>query len=215
VTIVSVSRDDMVQAIVNLLKPWADPYQQQDVIAGAREQIGILEAAFPELSREGVRATRESARRILGKIANLKQKITDLQHECDGRASPEMRMRLAGIRCRPHYEVWASAERQLIATKPLDDNFVKALGDMKRECEAAIKGTLTERGGGSDQVKEWCANIACTLVIRFSKAPPTSGSADSPFRHIAGLLCKIIEPTEGDTIPDPERACEAALKRWR
>ena len=143
----SVPRDKLVQTIVDLLKPWADPYQQQDVIAGVREQIGILEAAFPELSREGLRATRESARRILGKIANLKHKITDLQHEGDGRASPEIRMRLAGIRGRPHYEVWAGAKRQLIATKPLDDNFVKALGDMKRECEAAIQGTLTETRG--------------------------------------------------------------------
>jgi len=210
----SVPRDKLVQTIVDLLKPWADPYQQQDVIAGVREQIGILEAAFPELSREGLRATRESARRILGKIANLKHKITDLQHEGDGRASPEIRMRLAGIRCRPHYEVWAGAKRQLIATKPLDDNFVKALGDMKRECEAAIQGTLTERGGGSDQVKEWCARIACTLVIRFSEAPPTSGSLTSPFRRIAGLLYKIIEPTERDYVPDLERACEATLKKW-
>jgi hypothetical protein len=171
----AVSRDELVQTIVGLLKPWVDPYQQRDVIAGVNEQIGEFEAALPELSREGVIATRECARKIL-------RKVTGMQRQLD--ASPEMRARLS----------------------PMLDN-------IKRECEAAIKGTLTERGGGNDQVKEWCARKAWVLVIRFSKSRPTSGSADSPFRHIAGLLCNIIEPTEGDDVPDLERPCEAVLKK--
>ena len=190
----------MVRAIADQWEPWADPYQQQDVIAGINEQIGDLQAAFAELSREGVRATRESARRILSKIADLQHIITDLQHECDVGASPEMRMRLAGIRRRPDY------------VKPLDDNYVKTLNDIKRECDAAIQGTLTE--GRRNLVKQWCARRTCALMYKFSKSPPTSGSANSPFRYSAGLLCKIIDPTttDGDKIPDLERACEAVLK---
>jgi hypothetical protein len=197
---VAVSRDDMVRAFADLLKPWADPYQQRDVIAGINEQIGDLEAALPELSREGVRATRESARRILGAIADLQRKIAELQHECDGGASPEVRERLAGIRCRPDY------------VKPLDDNFVKTLADIKRECDAAIEATLTE--GRRNQVKEWCARLARALFVRFSKSRPTSGSANSPYRYSAGLFCKIIDPTvtDGDKIPDLERECKAVLK---
>jgi hypothetical protein len=175
----------MVRAFADQLKEWADPYQQQDVLAGINEQIGNLEAAFPELSREGVRATRESARRILEAIA-------ELQHECDGGASPEMRERLAGIRCRPDY--------------------LKALEGIRRECDAAIEATLTE--GRKNQVKKWCARLARALFVRFSKSPPTSGSANSPYRYSAGLLCKIIDPTvtDGDKIPDLERECEAVLK---
>ena len=189
----------MVQAIADLWKPWADPYQQRDVIAGINEQIRVFKDAVPELSREGVIATRESARRILGKIADLQHKITDLQHECDGGASPEMRMRLAGIRCRPDY------------VKPLDDNYLKTLNDIKCECDAAIQGTLTT--GRGNQVKKWCARSAWALMCRFSKSPPTSGSANSPFRYSAGMICKIIDPkTGGDEIPDLERECEAVLK---
>ena len=174
-TIVSVSRDELVQEIVDLLKPWAHPYQQRDVIAGVRKQIADLEAAFPELSREGVIATRECARKILRIVTG-----PGMQRQLA--ASPEMRARLS-----------------------------PALDDIKRECEAAIRGTLTE--GRRNQVKEWCAKIACALVIRFSTSPPTSGSLASPFRRIAGRLCKIIEPTEGDAVPDLERQCEAALKK--
>jgi hypothetical protein len=161
--------------IVDRLEPWAKPYQQRDVIAGINEQIAVLKAAFPELSREGVRATRESARRIL-------DKITGLQHELD--RSPEMRMRLS---------------------QPLDN--------IKRECVAAIEGTLAE--GRRNLVKEWCARLAWALVSRFSESPPTSGSENSPYRHIAGLLYKIIDPEAGDDeIPDFERICEAVLKAY-
>jgi hypothetical protein len=173
----SVPQEDMVQTIADGLKPWADPYQQRDVIAGIGEQIKRLEAAFPELSREGVRATRESARRVLDIVANLQHAL--------GAASPEMRMRLSPYR--------------------------GTLEAIQRECAAAVEGTLTE--GRRNLVKEWCARSAWALVCRFSKSPPTSGSSDSPYRHITGLLYKIINPEAGDDeIPDFERICEAVLK---
>jgi hypothetical protein len=189
----SASPEDLVQLIVGLLKPWADPYQQRDVIAGINEEIAVLKAAFPELSREGVIATRASAKRLLPKIARLQHEIARLQHELDEKASPEMRMRLSAH-----------------------------VSAMKRECDAAIQGTLTE--GRRNQVKEWCVKKAWALICKFSEKRPTSGSTDSPFRHIAGLLCKIIDseghmgarnrgkPTDGDEIPDFERGCEDFLK---
>jgi hypothetical protein len=171
--------------IVDRLKPWADPYQQRHVTAGINDQIRILKDAFPELSRMGVRATRETARKVLNKITGLQRGLN---------RSPEMRMRLSG---------------------PLDR--------IKQECVAAIAGTLTE--GRRNLVEEWCAKSAWALVHRFSTKPPTSGSSDSPYRHIAGLLHKIIDPkgksrprskrVRGDAIPDLERACERVLKTMR
>jgi hypothetical protein len=85
-----------------------------------------------------------------------------------------------------------------------------SFADIKRECKAAISGSLT-RGRG-DQVKEWCALSAWRWIVKFSQARPTSGSINSPYREIASL---VYEAVTGNQDKDFERTCEAVLKRRR
>ena len=102
-----------------------------------------------------------------------------------GSASPEMRMRLK-------------------PTRP------RVAEEMKSECDAAIQSTLAD--GRRDQVKEWCARSAFGLIVKYSNLPPTSGSTDSPYRHIASLLYEIVDPNSRRI--DFERTSEAVLRRF-
>jgi hypothetical protein len=78
---------------------------------------------------------------------------------------------------------------------------------IKRICEQA-----EENRPADDQVRIWCAKIAHTLMVSFSDENPSSGSARSPYRVIAGLLYEVITGERGR---DLKRACDEELKAMR
>jgi len=169
------ARHDLVSAIATRLKPWHECWQDRDVLQAVGKQLRALQAAAPEfLSREAVRKTRASARKILAATMKIEGELAAL---------PELRLRLK------------SPQK------------IELLEEIKRECRAAVKGTLG--AGRRDQIKEWCARSAFALVVRFSKHRPTSSSADSPYRHIASLL---YEAVTGRRDKDFERVCKVVLK---
>jgi hypothetical protein len=101
--------------------------------------------------------------------------------------------------------------RRFIALRSDDPLFgrLKFVNDL---CE----GLSAESRG--DKVKAECAETALRLVQVCSAERPTSGSSDSRFRIIAGLLYKIVGPRTKNAIPDLRRACGEVLRQtkgWR
>ncbi|MGJ5120954.1 hypothetical protein [Bradyrhizobium oligotrophicum] len=109
-------------------------------------------------------------------------RLTDLAAQAT--LSPELRLRLA----------------------PEEERLRTVIRAVCKICDEA------DRDQRDDQVKIWCAEIAFTLLVRFSDKPPTSGSARSPFRVIASLLYEIVT---GEAGHDLRRACADELDKMR
>jgi hypothetical protein len=154
--------------------------------------IRTLRQAAPDyLDREAIRTTRADARTIVQSIADLED------HFRRATLSPELRIRLGlNIVHSPDEVDNMPVPRLLVA--------LKAVRDI---CEAADRGQPSD-----DQVKIWCAKIAHTLMVRFSKEKPSSGSEQSSYRVIAGLLFEVLTGIRGH---DLRRACDDELKAMR
>jgi hypothetical protein len=141
----------LVEDIVDNLRPWKDGLTKTEIGQFVADQIrAFRSASAAHLDRHAIQRTRDSARDILKTLDRLELQIN--------RASPEMKIRLgAGTNVLKH-----------------------RLAPFRRECEAAIRSSLTE--GRKDQVKDWAAKIAWILVKKFSVNEATSGSGKSPFK---------------------------------
>jgi hypothetical protein len=90
---------------------------------------------------------------------------------------------------------------------PERERLLDVLRAVKRVCEEAEQNQPPD-----DQVRTWCAKIAHTLIIRFSEERPSSGSARSRYRIVAGLLYEILT---GESGRDLKRACDEELTKMR
>jgi hypothetical protein len=176
--------DDLKTSIADAVKPWGrwqhPQITRKDVLASADKWISLLRSAKDHFSRAAVRRTRRSAREILA----ISTKLQRTQE----RASPEMKMRL----------------KMDAAANQFD------FSEIRRECEAAIRGTITT--GRKDQIKLECARCSMLLILEHSDKLPASGSPKSPYRLIAGLL---YEAATGIKESDFKRTCEIILAKYR
>jgi hypothetical protein len=145
-------------------------------------------------NRKAVRKTREDARAILKCIGHLEDQI----HRDD--LAPELRLRL-GLDVPSLKGTPADLDKMPVP------QLVNALKIVRDLCEAGVKNQPSE-----DQIRIWCAKTAHTLMVRFSTKKPSSGSADSSYRVIAGLLYEILT---GERERDLKRACDDELKAVR
>lgn len=99
------------------------------------------------------------------------------------------------------------AAEMRLRLEPEKERLLSALQAVRGICEDA-----KENQPSDDQVRRWCAKVAFTLMVRFSDKPPTSGSANSPYRVITGLLYEIVT---GEAGRDFKRACDDELKDMR
>ena len=83
---------------------------------------------------------------------------------------------------------------------------IEALNAVRDLCQAGA-----DNQPSTDQVKIWCARIAFTLLQLLDRES-SSGSADSPYRVIAGLLYEILTGEQGR---DLKRACDDYLSSIR
>lgn len=159
---------------------------------GVCEIIRTLRQDAPNyLDRNSIRKTRDDARTIVQSIGDLES------HFRRTTLSPELRIRLGlNIVHSPDEVGNMPVPRLLVA--------LKAVRDI---CEAAERGQPSD-----DQVKIWCARIAHTLMVRFSNEKPSSGSEQSSYRVIAGLLFESLTGIRGH---DLRRACNDHLQAMR
>jgi len=152
--------------------------------------IRALRRAAPEhLDREAIRKTRDQARTIVGLIDRLEKALTS-----DG-LTAELHLRLA-----------LEAQSGSTTNGPAQRLFV-ALDEVRQLCQAG-----DENQPAADQVRLWCARIAYSLMSRFSEQEITSGSPDSTYRAIAGLLYEVLT---GEADRDLKRACDDHLQGMR
>jgi hypothetical protein len=171
------SLDEIVGAIANELRPWKQT-ERGAVDDAVREQIGLLQDVSPRFfDRNAVRKMRDDARSIIKTITKLEQQIKG--------AAPELRLRLK-------LDVPEMPEIGLAL-------LFEELGYLRKECKNAIQAAPAK-----DQIKDWCALTAWSLVWTLSDSEPTS-TDNSPFRVIAGLLYQAIT---GKPDKDLRRACD-------
>lgn len=152
--------------------------------------IRTLRRASPEyFDREAIRKTRDEARDIVRFIDRLDRA---LRPEA---LSPELRLRLA-------LEVEARK-----STNSPGQRLLASLSEVRELCQAG-----DDNQPSADQVRIWCARIAYSLMHRFSDEPITSGSPDSTYRAIAGLLYEVLT---GERDRDLKRACDEHLQGMR
>lgn len=158
--------------------------------------VGIIRAlrlTSPEhFDRKAIRKTREDAREITRALDHL----DDLLRSATMGAELRLRLGLDQPGLLPKHAGNAPAGRLMIALQEVRE--------------------LCEHGGANqpsaDQVRIWCARIAFTLLHLFSNKEPTSGSADSPYRALAGLLYEVLTGEQGR---DLKRACDDHLRSLR
>jgi hypothetical protein len=184
--------NEIVQAIVGALKPWApqmrqletgeqeaDP-QPEAAISGAvrAEILRFRTTAVPHFfHRDAIKKTRDDARAIIKAIDNLTEHLSALT------MSPELRVRLG-----QHDRLIGSPSD--IANMPVP-RLIEALLEVRGICQSA-----DENQPQADQVKKWCAMIAIRLVLRFSTKKPNAGSDQSAYCTIAGYLYESVTGKE-------------------
>ena len=183
------TRRAFIVQIVNELAVDGKPEQQfrneatyDDVLSGVTKIALQTRALADKLhSRSAKKTTRADAQKIAATVDKLKLLLW--------RASPELQTRIG-----------VSKNARLFHELEL----------IKTHCKQAVEAGKSAKGR-SDEVKTQCANGAYLLMIGRSRKVLSNGSADEPFRAIAGLLHKYVYPTK--VIPDLRRACGAVLKK--
>jgi hypothetical protein len=200
---------ELVVLIVEALKPWCPQWRQIEtgyateiparevehmITDYVQQRIDSLRVTTRDFfSRDAVINKRQAARDVILTIDRLKHQLLN--------APPELRLRFK-TDLPPHFDQHVT---QLFA----------ALDHIHCECEKAINSAVKKGASGRrDEVKLWCARTAHLLMHKFSNEKPTSGSANAPYRVIAGLVYRAIVQSEADP-PDLKRACDTILKSFR
>jgi hypothetical protein len=158
-----------------------------EIPAAVGTQIEHLRKVNPEFfSRAAVRNTRDEARLLLRAIKIFEGRIAQ--------ATPELRVRLK-----------LDLQQEEFGTQRL----FRELKHLRDECNAAVQGA-----SGTNQLKEQCARTAISLIVMYSDRKPHSGSAESAYRKIAGLLYEAVtdKPPGRDNL---KRPCDAVLREYR
>ena len=174
---------EAIAAIVAELKPWQRRRNEQDLLLAVAEQVNSIRVAADFFSRDAKLKTRSDAVDILKTIGKLREQFR--------KVSPELK------------------ERLYLSHRP---KLFHELAMIEQECKRAIEAGKDEKGR-KDEFKEWCARIAHSLIVRYSEKKPTSGSAQAPFRAIAGLLYSCVYP-DRETV-DLKRPCDKVLKLFQ
>lgn len=193
------TEDQIVEAVVDALRPWKPQHRQietgrraGEIVAKAdaevlahisdavRSEIVRFRTLVPDFfDRDAIRKTRDDARDIIKSVDRLKE------HLLAKTFSPELRMRLDVRRSR----------------------LLDALNEARDICQAA-----DENQPQADQVKLWCAQIAIRLMLDFSLSRPAAGSGNTEYCRIASLL---YESVTGDRDENLRHICQDVLRPYQ
>ena len=137
------TRAELVQTIVETLKPWRAGIARKDIKSGISEQVDLLCNVIPEhFSRGAIQKTRDDACAVKTLILNLERKLN--------LASPELKMRLK-IDSSPGW------------SPPL----LVQLKTARDACEQAIAPRR------KNEIKEWSVRTAYRIIRKYSENEPT------------------------------------------
>jgi hypothetical protein len=173
----------VVEAIVEELEPWQHRWSASEILLAVAEQVNSIRVADDFYSRAAKLKTREDAGDIITIIGRLRRQFRTV--------SPELNLRL------------------YLSHRP---KLFHELAMIEQECKRAIEAGKNEKGR-KDEVKQWCARTAHSLIVRYSEKEPTSGSPKAPFRAIAGLLYGCVHPDRETA--DLKRPCDNVLKLFQ
>jgi hypothetical protein len=175
-------RPKILNEIVDELRPLRDAAKESDAMLGVRIVLRYMDQHFmPIKDRRSIKQNRTSSKQIQRTINKLRYQI---------RSAP-WPVRVIAETCNGNDPLLPLLEQTLMAA------------------DAALSG-FVEQDATADIVKPMCACCAYATIEAFSEKRPTSSSAASPLRVIAGLIYECCTGRQQDL----ERACEAALQ-WR
>jgi hypothetical protein len=193
------TNDDLLQGIIENLRPWKKGLFKQCVEADVRREIGVLCKAAPLWKKmNDRRAIREHAKK-LDKALDAVEKLVKLAP-----GTLELLLFLKGAR-----DPSKTIEDEERAYKARIDSFFGELRGMRKVCKHAINNEIGDHPN-HDTCKRICATFACGLMEVLSDEPVRSSSPKDNFRVVAGLLYQIVMRCED--APDLERACDAELR---
>lgn len=193
----SAADDEIVEAIVGALKPWKPQRRQIKTSpkAGWIEDKSKAEmlATISDAVCEDILRLRETApnffdreaiRKTRADAREMMRSIDQIEQQLSAKTlSPELSLRLSHV---PHLSDTLKAAREI--------------------CEA---GDRNQPNG--DQVKLWCAQVAMTLMLKFSDENPSAGSAGSKYCEITDLLHWAITRRKQSL----RRFCQDMMKLYR
>jgi hypothetical protein len=134
---------ELVQTIVDELKPWKESYSQEQIECAVAQDIDLLrDVSQGHFSRSAIRKTRDDARTLKEEIKRIERLLRD--------ASPEMKLRL-----KLNPVGWQN---------PL----LVELAAARKECDRAVVAAPA-----TNEIKKWCARVAFRVVRKFSQHEPT------------------------------------------
>lgn len=204
--------DEIVEAVILALKPWAPQMRQIETGQRAGEieaksdaevRAAIFETVRAEIlrfrttvrdffSRDAIVKTRYDARDLMKSIAGLTEQLSAAT------LSPELRLRLGH-----HDRLIGSAAD--VANSPVP-RLLAALQEVHDICALADRNQPK-----SDQVKRWCALIAFRLIRTFSAEDPSAGSDNTAYCTIAGLLYESVTREKAAL----RSICQNVLQQYR
>jgi hypothetical protein len=121
---------ELVQTIVDELKPWKESYSQEQIECAVAQDIDLLrDVSQGHFSRSAIRKTRDDARTLKEEIKRIERLLRD--------ASPEMKLRL-----KLNPVGWQN---------PL----LVELAAARKECDRAVVAAPA-----TNEIKKWCARVA-------------------------------------------------------
>jgi hypothetical protein len=168
--------------IVETLGAPRDPWSRAEVEAGVLQDIDTLRVVAKMISRDAMHKAVDDARDLIKAIKKLQEKLRSAT------LSPYLVTRI-----------------ELACPRLLDETERLRAECRHVESDAVSPCSLSRL----NQLKYRSAFYAYELMLRYSKAAPSNGSSNAPFRVITGLLYSAIQP--GDA-PDLRHACAAVLR---
>jgi hypothetical protein len=180
-----------------------DPRVSDIVVAIADELSPLQEKKSPNEVEQSIRATLEKSRWLMDRYSR------------------------AAIRAnRPHIKKLQNSIRRLkddIHKAPRPVQISMFSGMSQPYGQEAFLNDLEEMGcrladasdiGRRDMIKQASAEIALNFFVFYSTKIPSSGSAKSPMRIVAGMVYEYFTGEAGQDL-DLERPCERAIKKVR
>jgi hypothetical protein len=234
-----VTGGELLEAIVNELEPFKEPYIRGDVARRVRWKIDIVRGHVVELlSRKAQRRNSVKARAISNATTKLLRELKALGAPIAARDlffDPSSPLSEALTRERTPEELTYDLTKYLALLQQRGMIYF-LLGEAMKKAKYKIT-TIEQRAAAQaiffhtlenlklasaewparftprhDQAKRICAELAIILMHDFSTKLPTSGTAKSPYRVIASL---IFETVTGQHGADLRRPCETVLRSWR
>jgi hypothetical protein len=159
----SATRAELIQLIVQAIKPWNEAYSEADVKKGVTDSLNLLCSTVPQnFSREAIKKTRQNARDVKAAAQQLERLLIN--------ATPEMKL---WLKLDP---VPASWRHPIFAE----------LDSIKEQCSRAEAAQTRE-----NNIHDWCARFGYRIVLKFSKDEPT-GTDEGPYRKVTMYLYEAV-----------------------